>query len=293
MKLIFIIIILIVLILFFYCILRNTRIDKIIHPSDYQIISDKIFYNKFEHSEKMLRAIGAKDELINKLKNIREKTKKNIVYGIKNKEGNYRIEMYLYSKNITELNYNNINKDKFKNDLKIILNEFNQEYNDNIDNLFNTYNIDLISFDFNINDSSFNNKLHLYETKKIPINRNYTYDIDNNMIEVESKYHRIYNYEELHKTLLEYKMNHDDFIKELKEISPNPQNMMFHYKYYNNNIGIYLMKNNSIILDKFIKKYNFNIKLSNEVCKDLIFDIVFNYDLNENKINGVGFSDYF
>jgi hypothetical protein len=291
MILLFLIIILFIIIFFYLYILKSKKIDKIIHPSDYRIISDKIFYNKFEHSEKILRDIGTKDELVNKLRNIREKTGKNIVYGIKNKDGKYRIEIYLYSKNITEYNYKNIDIDKFKNDLKIILNEFNKEYNNNIDNLFNTYNIVLISFDFDINDSSFNNKLHLYEGKNINTNHNYTYDIDTDSIKVESRYKRIYNYEELYKTLLDYKMNCEEFIKELKEISPYPENMMFHHKYYNNSIGVYLMKNNSTLLEKFINRYNFSIKLPKE--QDLIFDIAVNYDLNENKINGVGFSDYF
>ena len=98
--------------------------DRVIHPSDYYVFESKTFKNKFEHSEKMLRSIGAKDQLINKLKNIRKKIGKNIVYGIKNKDGNYRIEIYLYSKNINEKNYINVNYSQFKKELDIILNEF-------------------------------------------------------------------------------------------------------------------------------------------------------------------------
>lgn len=295
MELILYLIFLIVTVLLLYF-LYNFKLDnQVIHPSDYILNDFKKFNNKFEHSEKMLKSIGAKDDLINKLKNIREKTCKNIVYGIKNKNNNYRIEIYLYSKNISDFNYNNIDKNKFKNDINIILNEFNQQYTDNIDKLFNTYNIVLISFDLDLKDSSFNNKLHIYEGNDTQFNYNYTYDLNTNKIETESKYFRVFNYDELYKKLLDYKLNHKELIEELKEISLDSKNMMFHYKYYNNSIGIYLMKNNILHLEKFIKKYNYkNLILEDKnKLKDLTFDIVINYDLNENKINGTGFSDYF
>ena len=37
------------------------------------------------------------------------KINKNLVYGIKNKDNNYRIEIYLYGKEPNELNYQNKN----------------------------------------------------------------------------------------------------------------------------------------------------------------------------------------
>ena len=66
------------------------------------IINKKTIENKYNHSEKMFKIIGIKDDLLNKLINIRTKINKNLVYGIKNKQDKYRIEIYLYSKNITE-----------------------------------------------------------------------------------------------------------------------------------------------------------------------------------------------
>ena len=273
----------------------NPSNDIVIHPSDYNVLKSRFFKNKFEHSEKMLRSIGAKDELINKLKNIRNKTGKNIVYGIKNKDGNYRIEIYLYSKNVDDINYSNVDQDKFKRDLNIILNEFDQKINTNIENLFNKYNIVLISFDLELKDSSFNNKLHLYVlvNENHTTHYNYTYDIDKNEIIVESMYSRVFNYDELEKVLSNYKLNKDELINELKEIYPNPINMMFHYKYYNNSIGIYLMQNTIDSLKIFTEKYNFKNLILDESCKNLLFDLVINYDLNQGRINGVGFSDYF
>jgi hypothetical protein len=267
--------------------------DCVIRPSDYYVLQSRTFENKFEHSEKMLRSIGAKNQLINKLKNIRNKTGKNIVYGIKNKDGKYRIEIYLYSKDCTELNHSNADKDKFKKDLNIILNEFGQKMNDNIDNLFNNYNIILISFDLELTDSSFNNKLHLYLTTKEITQYTYTYDIDKNEIELESNFNRVKNYDKLEEVLSNYKLNKNEFINELKEISPNPDSIMFHYKYYNNSIGIYLMENTIDRLKFFIEKYNFKNLILDESCTNLLFDLVVNYDLNQGKINGVGFSDYF
>jgi hypothetical protein len=281
MKLIFIII-LIVLIIFFICILRYNN-NNIIHPCDYFIHGNKSFHNKFEHSEKMLRSVGARDELIIKLKNIREKLGKNIVYAIKNKDNNYRIEIYLYSKNITESNYDKVDKTKFRKDINIILNEFNKEYDGNLDD------VALVSFDLELTDSSFNNKLHIYEAKDGTSNYNYTYDLDKKTSELESNFFRIMNYEDLNKKLV----NKEEFIKELKEISPNPANMMFHHKYHNNSIGIYLMENNNNILERFLDRYNYKIDFEKENSKDLIFDIGINYDLNENKIISTGFFDYF
>lgn len=293
----YIILIFLLIILVLYFIYKfyysNNSDDRVIHPSDYYVFESKTFKNKFEHSEKMLRSIGAKDQLMNKLKNIRKKIGKNIVYGIKNKDGNYRIEIYLYSKNIDELNYSNVDQDKFKRDLNIILNEFDQKINTNIENLFNNYNIVLISFDLELTDSSFNNKLHLYVITKENTNYTYTYDIDKNEVILESDFIRVNNYDKLEKVLSNYKLDKTEFINELKEIYPNPTSMMFHYKYYNNSIGIYLMENTIDSLKFFTEKYNFKNLALDESCKNLLFDLVINYDLNQGKINGVGFSDYF
>ena len=74
-------------------------------------------------------------------------------------------------------------------------------------------------------------------------------------------------------------------IEDLKQISPNPHNIMFHYKYYNTNLGFYLIENNYQSLDKFLKKFNYK-KLydDKEKIKDLSFDLAINYDLITNQI---------
>jgi hypothetical protein len=54
------------------------------------------------------------------------------------------------------------------------------------------------------------------------------------------------------------------------------------------------MNNDVNKLEKFLKKYKHkNLIVDKNKLKDLNFDLVVNYDLNENKINGTGFSDYF
>jgi hypothetical protein len=121
----------------------------------------------------------------------------------------------------------------------------------------------------------------------------YTYDIDKNEVILESHFNRVKDYDKLEKVLSNYKLNKTELINELKEIYPNPNSMMFHYKYYNNSIGIYLMENTIDSLKFFTKKYNFKNLALDESCKNLLFDLVINYDLNQGKINGVGFSDYF
>ena len=59
---------------------------------------------------------------------------------------------------------------------------------------------------------------------------------------------------------------------------------MFHYKYYNTNLGFYLIENNYQSLDKFLKKFNYK-KLydDKEKIKDLSFDLAINYDLITNQ----------
>ena len=186
----------------------------------------------------------------------------------------------------------------FKNDLNIILNEFNKSFNDNIEKVFNENEIILISFDLELEDSSFNNKLHLYlkntdKNRKDNTHFTYTYDIETNELTKVSHYNRIYNYIKLSQKLKEYNIN-EEFINELKEISENPSSIMFQYKYYNNSIGIYLMDNDVNKLEKFLEKYNHKKLITNkDELTDLSFDFAINYDINENKINGTGFIDYF
>ena len=54
------------------------------------------------------------------------------------------------------------------------------------------------------------------------------------------------------------------------------------------------MDNDVNKLEKFLKKYGHKKLIVNKnKLKELTFDLVVNYDLKENKINGTGFSDYF
>jgi hypothetical protein len=117
-------------------------------------------------------------------------------------------------------------------------------------------------------------------------------DIKQNKIHDHRKQDAVTEFTLLSEKLKEYKMN-EKFINELKEISDKPSSIMFHYKYYNNSIGIYLMENTIDSLKFFTEKYNFKNLALDESCKNLLFDLVVNYDLNQGKINGVGFSDYF
>jgi hypothetical protein len=87
--------------------------------------------------------------------------------------------------------------------------------------------------------------------------------------------------------------NWEKFINDMKLINENPGSIMFHFKYYNNNVGFYLINNNHECLDKFLKKYNYKKLYSNkEKMKDLSFDIAFNYNILSKKISSTGFSDY-
>ena len=54
------------------CILKNkfNKLTPIITPADYILINDEMTENKFNKSEKMLKMIGVKDDLLIKLLNI-------------------------------------------------------------------------------------------------------------------------------------------------------------------------------------------------------------------------------
>ena len=67
---------------------------------------------------------------------------------------------------------------------------------------------------------------------------------------------------------------------------------MFHYKYYNNNIGIYLIQNDYDALKNFLKKYNYN-NIINDNMELLNYDIAINYDPVKDQVTGTAFSDYF
>lgn len=297
------------LILIILILLINNKIYnkiRLLHPSEYSYINEMV-ENRDNELINNFNKLGFNGFLLNVLSKIRNKINKPIVFGVKKKEDNYRLEIYLYGKNPNNKNNLNIDYIKFNKDLENILKVFNININENINNLFKKYKIHVISFDINPYDLSFNKKLHLYVEllNDIPFDldkiidtslvnddsKYYTldYDIINDKIVYESKYIRLLNYDELEIILKFYNIN--NLIDELKDISIDHKNIMFHYKFYNNSIGIYLFNNNKYNLYKFIKKYNYEKLIFNN--KNVIFDIAFNYDLKTKKIISTGFSDFY
>jgi hypothetical protein len=228
---------------------------------------------------------------------IKKKIKKNLIYEIKKKGDQYRIEIYLYKKNINHSNHTQVNKEVFKMNLKIILEELGCKYNEKIDSIINNLEIYLISFDINLVDFSFNKKLHIY-LKNADNYYTASYDIDNNEISYESYFVRVENYIELKVVLndfrkIGFKGDWDKLLEDFKKFSPHPNNIIFHYKYNNTNLRFYLIGNNYQNLDKFLKKFNYKQLYANkEKFKDINSDLVINYDLITNQITETGFSDY-
>ena len=289
---------------------KSKKMINIINPSDYIINENKFIplEDKYNLTKYMLEQINASSKVYTILQNIKEITNKNVVYGLKKKDDLYRIEVYLYSKNTNQTNYNNVNLQQFKRDINNILKIFNINKEENISKLIDTYHVILVSFDIDLN-GNFNDKLHLYTKskdkdaihKKLDFieSSNYTidYDININKIKLESFFTRVNTFRELKEILEYYKLNGDninveDFIKELKDINSLSRNIMMHYKYYNNSIGIYFINNDISITNKFLLKYNYPIQIDEEIYKDLKTDVVINYSIPENRINGTGFSDF-
>jgi hypothetical protein len=264
---------------------------------------------KIDLTKNILKNINASPKVYEILQDIKTKINKNLVYGIKKKDNNYRIELYLYGKEINENNNLNNNNNKFIKDLDKLLQYFNHNIKYKIIKIFNDYNIILVSFDIDLN-GEFNNKIHLYiiPNKKDEISNHvkfiesvsYTldYDIIKNTIEYESLFTRINSIEQLkiilnyYKNIKGYEINIDYFINELLKINPKSTNLMFHFKYYNNSIGIYFIDNDINIVNNFLKIYNYPIKMDENIYKNFKQDIGINYIINENKINGTGFFDF-
>jgi hypothetical protein len=309
MKVLFISLIIIILVIISIK-KNNTKLIKMINPSDYILTNDLIDErDKYDLTKNMLKNINASSKVYKILKDIKTKINKNLVYGIKNKDNNYRIEIYLYGKEPNELNYQNKNNNKFINDVNKLLQYFNHNIENKINKIFNDRNVILVSFDIDL-QGNFNNKIHLYVKSNIDdeiINHinfiktsNYTldYDIIKDTIEDESFFTRINNFEELktvlnyYKNIKGYKINIDYFMKELLKINAKSTNLMFHYKFYNNSIGIYFIDNHINIVNNFLKIYDYPFKIDESIYKKLKLDIAINYIINENRINGTGFSDF-
>jgi hypothetical protein len=309
MKVLFISLIIIILVIISIK-KNNTKLIKMINPSDYILTNDLIDErDKYDLTKNMLKNINASSKVYKILKDIKTKINKNLVYGIKNKDNNYRIEIYLYGKEPNELNYQNKNNNKFINDVNKLLQYFNHNIENKINKIFNDRNVILVSFDIDL-QGNFNNKIHLYVKSNIDdeiINHinfiktsNYTldYDIIKDTIEDESFFTRINNFEELktvlnyYKNIKGYKINIDYFMKELLKINAKSTNLMFHYKFYNNSIGIYFIDNHINIVNNFLKIYDYPFKIDESIYKKLKLDIAINYIINENRINGTGISDF-
>ena len=248
---------------------------------------DEWLDNKNQKTILFFKNLGVNDELITKLKNIKEKINKCIIYGIKNKNEEYSIEIYLHSKNDDGTNIDKNNYDKFKKDLEIILNEFDQKYNDNIEKILNENDVKLLSLEFDINNSLFNNKINLFIKEKDK-NNNYIYDLQKNDLILDYNFTGVKDYSKLPDKL------DKEFIDELKEISEKPSGILIYTKHLNNNIVICLLNNSLETLEKLIKKYNYkNIILDKEDTDEIRFDIFINYNLDKKKIESTGFFDYF
>jgi calcium-dependent protein kinase len=108
-----------------------------------------------------------------------------------------------------------------------------------------------LSLDIDLQDCSFNNKLHLYENPNIKdemynnIYFTHTYDIDKNILEKESFFLRVYNYDHLNLLInkmnlkLETKIKKKYLLKKLEELKKDATNFMFHYKYYNEKCDVW------------------------------------------------------
>jgi hypothetical protein len=95
--------------------LYNPKINYIINPSDYIITnSNKQIHNKDELSIEILSNSGCSEKVIQKLFSIKKKIQKNLVFGIKKKGNEYRIEIYLYKKNVNNSGHGQVSKQDFK-----------------------------------------------------------------------------------------------------------------------------------------------------------------------------------
>jgi hypothetical protein len=312
----------------------NIKINYIINPSNYQILKKVDYYNKFITTEILLKNINVDSRILELYKNITKKINKRIVYGIKKKDNVYRLELYIY-KNILTFNNNNTNeKDENDNDflnyvllLLSLINEQSHNKDMNIDNiktklklLMLNYNISIFSFDINLDNSFYNNKIHLYTHSyqdNIMQFNTYDYDFINDILILESDYFPINSYDELYNFLnnnqsqfkinfqeintINKKCNINDIINELKYIAPNCKSIIYHHKYYNNSFGIYLINNDYNCLKKFIKKYDYKesddsvlwTRDYENLFTNLNFDFGINYSYVDCKINGTGFFDFF
>jgi len=282
---------------------NNIKINYIINPSHYKILKQVDYYDKFITTEILLNNININDRIMNLYKNIRDTINKKVVYGIKKKDNVYRLELYIYRHILA---YNNRDNDKdFLNHTLMLLSliDNNLDINDieiKLKLLMKKHYINIFSFDINLDNSFYNNKIHIYtysyEVNKIKYNT-YEYDFINDILILESDFFEINNYDELYDFLdKNNNINCDinSIINELKDIAPECKTINFHHKYYNNSFGLYLINNDFIYLKKFLKKYNYKeIDNYDNLFDNLNFDFVVNYKYEDCKINGTGFADFF
>lgn len=152
--------------------------------------------------------------------------------------------------------------DKFINDIKIIYNITNNDFNS-----YNNYIIEYNLLDEQINYDSFFINFNNYNELDVFINKFQ-----------ESLY-----------------INLNKIIDILKDISIDPKLITFYIKFEKKILGIYLIDIDIKSLYKFFNyfKYTNLFDLNNELIKDLTFDIFINFNLITNKINDTGFFNYF
>jgi hypothetical protein len=287
----------------------NTKIiNYIINPSHYRIINTTNNYNKFLTTEILLNNINVNKNILDLYKNINNKLNKDIVYGIKKKDNNYRLELYLYIRNIN----NNFNDEDFIQKTLLMLSIIDNNIDikkilPKLNKLLNMYNILIFSFDINLDGKLYNDIIHIYVEEMLTY-YTYEYNIIEDTLTLESKYCSFNSYDELYNFLNNYDKNFvhpdgytgpkiinniDNIINELKEIGPECKSINFHHKYYNNSFGLYLINNEFKYLENFFKKYKYKKINDKELFNKLNFDFVINYDYNNSKIIGTGFSDFF
>lgn len=310
----FVIIILCILIIYYiyYSINCSSKLINLINPCNYSISSIDLIKEeqKIDLTKLFLKEIKASAKVFRILKNIKKIINKNLVYSIKKKDFVYRLELYLYGKEIDPKDYSITNKSKFLDDVKKILKYFNHNFSNKLNKIINDKNITITSFDLDL-DGNFNDRIHLYmmsSDKKDEIinhvefikNSHYTldYDLRKDTFEYESFFTRLFNLNELetvldyYKNIKGYKIDIKYIFDEIYKINPSVNYIMFHYKYYNNSIGIYFVNNDVKIMNKFFKLYNYPFEINERTYKDFNFDIGINYIIDDNKINSSGFFDF-
>jgi len=265
----------------------------------YKVQNVSYYYNKFDSTENIIKTIFKTSNISNVFTYIRDNVERPIVYAAKKRDDKIAAEIYIYI-NTEKTSIDSTFLDDTMTILKII--------NTNVDitavkeqllKLLIQYKICVSSYDIDDNGRMFNNYIHLY-TDKFKV---FTYNLNTHEINDESIYEGFYSREL--RTFLDEKLHIpyeqiNKIINDLLKIHPmleDPDScphIALHQKYYNNSFGIYLPiigldRANSFLMESF------GCTLCNDdgLFNDLLFGVGINYSLDDYKINGYGFCDYF